>query len=154
MNMIIRGATPADAETIAAHNAAMAAETEGLERDRGRLAEGVRAVLEDASKGFYTVAEVNGQVVGQMLITLEWSDWRNGTFWWVQSVYVRPEHRRRGVYRRIYQRVMEQAKALGNVCGFRLYVDKQNSRAQKVYEHLGLRMTNYEMYEVDFVLRR
>ena len=154
MNIIVRRATPADAEIIASYNAAIAAETEALELDRERLTEGVRAVLEDASKGFYTVAEVAGEVVGQMMVTFEWSDWRNGTFWWVQSVYVRPEYRRRGIYTRICRQVMEEAQALGSVCGFRLYVDKRNSRAQNVYEHLGFRRTNYEMYEVDFVLER
>jgi ribosomal protein S18 acetylase RimI-like enzyme len=89
-----------------------------------------------------------------MLITFEWSDWRNGVFWWIQSVYVSPEHRHQEVYTRILRQVMDEAKALGNVCGFRLYVDKENTRAQRVYEHLGLRKTNYEMYEVDFVLSR
>ena len=154
MNLAIRRATSADAGIIAAFNAAIAAETEGLSLDRQRLDQGVGAVIADPSKGFYTVAEADGQVVGQMLITFEWSDWRNGVFWWIQSVYVSPEHRRRGVYTRILRQVMDEAKAIGNVCGFRLYVDKENAPAQQVYERLGLRQTNYDMYEVDFVIGR
>ena len=154
INLTIRRANAADAAVIAAFNAALAAESEDLHLDHQRLAAGVRAVLEDASKGFYTVAEADGQVVGQMLITFEWSDWRNGVFWWIQSVYVSPGYRRCGVYARILQHVMQQAKALGNVCGFRLYVEKENTRAQTVYQHLGMRRTNYDMFEVDFVIER
>ena len=102
MNIQIRRATTADAARIADHNAAMARETENVQLDPERLRLGVDAVLNDSAKGFYTVAEAEAQVVGQMMITFEWSDWRNGTFWWVQSVYVQPEYRRRGLYRRLY----------------------------------------------------
>ena len=154
MNIQIRRAALADAESIADHNAAMALETESLELDRERLRQGVEAVLRDSAKGFYIVAEVDDQVVGQMLVTFEWSDWRNATFWWLQSVYVRPEYRRRGVYRRLYEQVLDEAQARGDICGVRLYVSKENAVAQQVYERLGLRQAHYAMCEVDFVLKR
>jgi len=154
MGILIRRATVADAEAITDHNAAMARETESLELDRERLRQGVEAVLRDPGKGFYTVAEVDGQVVGQMLVTFEWSDWRNATFWWLQSVYVRPAYRRRGVYRRLYEHVLDEAKARGDICGVRLYVSKENAVAQQVYERLGLRQAHYAMCEADFVLKR
>ena len=154
MDIHIRRATVADAEIIAQHCAAMAAETENLALDRDRLRRGVEAVLQDPSKGFYTVAEADGVVVGQMMVTLEWSDWRNGTFWWLQSVYVQPEYRRRGVYRQLYERVFEEARARKDICGLRLYVSQENASAQQVYARLGMKQAHYEMYEVDFVLER
>jgi GNAT superfamily N-acetyltransferase len=89
-----------------------------------------------------------------MMVTFEWSDWRNATFWWVQSVYVQPEYRKQGVYRRIYEHVLREAKSRNDVCGVRLYVDKENRTAQQVYERLGLNPAQYAMYEVDFVLNR
>ena len=152
MEIQIRRATLADAEAITEHCAAMAAETENLALDRERLRRGVEAVLRDPAKGFYTVAEADGVVVGQMMVTLEWSDWRNATFWWLQSVYVRPEYRRRNVYKRLYERVFEEAKSKRDICGLRLYVSQENASAQRVYDRLGMRKAHYEMYEVDFVL--
>ena len=154
MNVQVRRATPADAESIAACNAAIARETENVQLDPQRLRLGVNAILSDPAKGFYTVAEAEGRVGGQMMITFEWSDWRHGTFWWVQSVYVLPEYRKQGVYRRIYEQVLEEAKARNDVCGVRLYVDKGNRAAQQVYQRLGLHPAQYAMYEVDFVLNR
>ena len=154
MAIRIRRATVADAERIAEHNAAMARETEDLELDRQRLRRGVEAVLNDPAKGFCTVAEADGRVVGQMMVTFEWSDWRNATFWWLQSVYVAPEYRRRGIYRRLYQHVLDEAKSRQDICGVRLYVSKENVAAQQVYERLGLEQAHYEMYEIDFVLER
>ena len=154
MNIQIRRAIPADTERIAEFNAAIARETENLELDRKRLRLGVEAVLRDPAKGFYTVAEVDGHVVGQMMVTFEWSDWRDATFWWLQSVYVQPEYRRQGIYRRLYQHVLDEAKARKDICGVRLYVSKDNVAAQQVYERLGLKKALYRMYEVDFVLAR
>lgn len=150
----IRTAAAADAPVIAAFNLAMARETEHLELDPARLRAGVEAVLADAAKGFYLVAESGGRVVGQLMITFEWSDWRNGNFWWIQSVYVDPEARGLGVYRRLYQHVRGAADARGNVCGIRLYVERENVRAQEVYRRQGMSAAPYEMYEVDLVLRR
>jgi len=154
MNITIRSAAPADAGSIAAHNAAMALETENVHLDPNRLRLGVDAVLNDPAKGFYAVAEAEAQVVGQMMVTFEWSDWRNGTFWWVQSVYVQPPYRKQGVYRRIYEHVLREAKSRNDVCGVRLYVDKDNRTAQQVYERLGMNPAHYAMYELDFVLNR
>ena len=154
MTIDLREATASDAEVIAAFNAAMARETEGIALDRDRLAAGVRAVLDDRSKGFYLVAESQGEVVAQTLITYEWSDWRNGVFWWIQSVYVKPDFRGRGVFTRIYEHVAGHARESGNVCGLRLYVEHENERAQRTYERLGMRRTVYHMYEADFVLKR
>ena len=151
--MKIRRATAADAVTIANFNAAMARETERLELDRERLLMGVKAVLEDGSKGVYWVAEVDGEMAGQLMLTFEWSDWRNGCFWWIQSVYVDPAHRGRGIYRALYDHVFRLAKEDAGVCGLRLYVDGHNRRAQQVYERQGMRRTAYLLYETDFVLK-
>jgi len=154
MNLRIRRAAAPDAEVIAGYNAAMALETEHLDLQRERLLAGVRAVLADAGKGFYLVAETGSAVAGQMMITYEWSDWRNGVFWWIQSVYVEPAWRRRGVFRTLYRHALEEARAAGNVCGLRLYVEAANAAARRTYEELGMNKTVYEMFEVDFVIRR
>jgi ribosomal protein S18 acetylase RimI-like enzyme len=154
MNVQIRRAVAADAEVIARYNAAMALETEHIELQRERLLNGVRAVLADAGKGLYLVAEVAGGVAGQMMITYEWSDWRNGVFWWIQSVYVDPAWRRRGVFRSLYRQALHEARAAGNVCGLRLYVEAGNQAARRTYEELGMNKTVYEMFEVDFVIQR
>jgi len=154
MNVSIRPAAPGDAETIAAFNLAMARETEHIELDRAKLLPGVRAVLQDPAKGFYVVAETGGQVVGQMMITYEWSDWRNATFWWIQSVYVSPEFRGKGVFKQLYRHVADRARAQTGVCGLRLYVEADNHSAQRTYERLGLNRTMYDVWEVDFVIRR
>ncbi len=159
MNINIRRGKLTDTETIAGYNAALAAETEHLELDRDRLLLGVRVVLDDPSKGFYTIAETGaaetgGMVVGQMMITFEWSDWRNGTFWCIQSVYVHPDYRRRGIFSRLHRHVADDARQLGTVCGLRLYVEKANKQAQRTYQRLGMQQAIFDMYEVDFVLRR
>lgn len=154
MNILIRKANRSDAETIARFNAAMAEETEHFKLDFERLLRGVNGLFDDSDKGFYLVAELNGEVVGQMMITYEWSDWRNGVFWWIQSVYVKPDFRAQGVFRKLYDNAVDMAKQAGNVCGLRLYVEKENERAHYVYEQLGMTLTKYDMYEVDFVLKR
>ena len=154
MTTTIRRAVSSDTETIAGYNAAMARETEHLELDRERLEQGVRAVLDDSSKGYYLLAEVEGRVVGQMMITFEWSDWRNGTFWWIQSVYVHPDYRGRGVYKQLYEQTLKQANKSPDVCGLRLYVERANNNAQQSYQRLGMEKTPYEIYEVDFVIDR
>ena len=143
-----------DADVVAEFNRAMAVETEGLTLDAERLLAGTRAIFADPAKGFYLVAEQGGRVVGQLLITYEWSDWRNGVFWWVQSVYVAPEARGRGVYRRLYEDVHRRAKEKGDVCGMRLYVERENEAAKRTYSRLGMSATVYEMWEEDFVLER
>ncbi|HEY8563508.1 MAG TPA: GNAT family N-acetyltransferase [Pyrinomonadaceae bacterium] len=145
--MKIRLAESADAAALVDFNQAMALETEGKTLDAQILRSGVRAVFEDDKKGFYAVAEDNGQIVGGLMVTYEWSDWRNAWFWWIQSVYILPDYRGRGIYRRLYDFVKESASRSEGVCGFRLYVEKENARAQKVYEKLGMEATYYLMYE-------
>ncbi len=151
-NAEISLATERDADPIIDKNWRMANETEGKELPRDRLERGVRALLEDPNKGFYLLYRSGGEVVGQLMVTFEWSDWRAGTFWWIQSVYVDPEHRRRGVYRALYQRVLELARADRGVCGVRLYVERHNRVAQSTYEALGMVRAAYEMFELDFTL--
>ena len=144
---MIRKATLNDSEAIQAFNIAMALETEGKTLRPESISRGVRALIEDPSKGFYLIAEREGAIVGSLLVTKEWSDWRNGDFWWIQSVYVTSESRRQGIYSDMYRRLQELAKTDGNVCGFRLYVEKENQAAQQTYERLGMQETHYKMYE-------
>ena len=146
----VRRGVTSDLETITGFNAAMAQETEGKTLDLDCLRSGVSAVLSDEGLGFYLVAEIAGQVVGQLMVTTEWSDWRNAHFWWIQSVYVEPGFRRQGVYRSLDQQVKDEALNLPGVCGLRLYVDRDNHVAQAVYAGLEMQHSNYDMYEVDF----
>ena len=148
----IRRATTQDVEVIVEFNARLAEETENRTLNRSLLKEGVSALLKDPTKGMYFLAIEGTTAVGQLMITTEWSDWRNGTFWWIQSVYVRGEHRGRGVFRQLYEHVLEQSKSRGDVAGLRLYVDHHNRAAQKTYKRLGMKKSEYEMYELDFVL--
>lgn len=151
--MRIRRAKLSDAATIADYNARMAWETERRRLDLKRVTKGARALIKDAAKGFYFVAEIDGKVAGQLLITFEWSDWRNGSFWWIQSVYVAPEFRERGVFRALYAHVHKLAKSRRDVCGLRLYVEHENGRAQKAYARLGMKEAHYRIFETDFVLK-
>jgi ribosomal protein S18 acetylase RimI-like enzyme len=145
--MRIRVATPDDAATLVEFNAAMARETERKELLPEVIGAGVRSLLANPASGFYVLAEEDGQVVGSLMITKEWSDWRNGNFWWIQSVYVRPEARRQGVYRSLYRHVQALAAADPGVCGFRLYVDRDNAAAQGTYGALGMKPTRYLVFE-------
>jgi len=145
----IRPGEARDADTIADFNAAMAAETEHLTLDRPTLLAGVRAALADANKARYFVADAGGRVVGQLMLTREWSDWRNGDIWWIQSVYVRPDFRGRGVFKALYRHVQQLARGEGAV-GLRLYVEKENAAAQKTYESLGMTPTHYLVMEEMF----
>ena len=145
--MDIRTATPDDVDALVEFNQAMALETEGKSLDPAVLKDGVSAVFNEERKGFYVVADDGGSVAAGLMVTTEWSDWRNGWFWWIQSVFVRPEHRGTGLYGRMYQFVKDRAAEAGDVCGFRLYVEKGNERAQRVYEKLGMERTYYLMYE-------
>ena len=144
--MRIRLATPADAGVLVEFNAAMALETEGKELLAEVIGAGVRSLLGNPAAGFYVVAEQDS-VVGSLMITKEWSDWRNGTFWWIQSVYVRPQFRRQGVYKNLYRHVQELASKDPAVCGFRLYVERENDRAQATYGALGMKQTHYLVFE-------
>jgi ribosomal protein S18 acetylase RimI-like enzyme len=136
-----------DADTIAAFNAAMALETEGKELIPEVIGAGVRRLIGMPTLGFYVVAENAGEVVACLMITNEWSDWRNGLFWWIQSVYVKKEFRRQGVYRRLYEHVRSLAKSDASVCGFRLYVEKENEAGQATYSSVGMNETDYLIYE-------
>ena len=146
-DLTIRIATRDDAETIAGFNVAMARETEDKPLDPDVVRAGVKGLLDEPNRGFYLVAARDSVVVGSLMITTEWSDWRNGTFWWVQSVYVRPEARRQGVYSALYAAVKERAAATDTVCGVRLYVERDNAGARQTYQALGMRETSYRMYE-------
>ena len=152
--IIVRNATMEDAEFLVRGNAQLALETETLSLDIDRLRSGVHAVFDDPRRGFYLVAETNGTRVGQMMITYEWSDWRNGVFWWVQSVYTAPEFRRRGVFRALFAQAEDLSQQEGFVCGLRLYVEGNNERAQTTYRRCGMHQTAYRMFEVDNVLPR
>jgi GNAT superfamily N-acetyltransferase len=152
MTPAIRPASLQDADTIASFNAAMAWETEHRKLDPDRLRSGVLNLLTDPGRGFYLIAEVGGRIAGQLMITYEWSDWRNGNFWWIQSVYVAEEFRGRGVFSGLYEEVHRLAKESGESCGLRLYVERENVRAKRTYEKLGMRPAVYDFYEVDFVM--
>ena len=150
--MRVRSATPDDLELLVEFNACLARESEGRELDRERLRAGVAAQLGDAQRGHYHVAERDGVVLGSLAVTREWSDWRHGWFWWIQSVYVRPEARRSGVYRALHAAVRAAALAAGDVCGLRLYVERDNLGAQRTYAAVGMQEAVYALWEEDFVL--
>jgi GNAT superfamily N-acetyltransferase len=145
--MKIRIASFEDAASLVEFNQAMALETEGKRLDTQILQSGVEAVLNDEKKGFYAVAESDGRIVGGLLVTFEWSDWRDNWFWWIQSVYILPEFRGQKIYSRLYDFVKQKAGESGDVCGFRLYVERENVNAQKVYEKCGMEASHYLMYE-------
>jgi GNAT superfamily N-acetyltransferase len=152
LRVTVRPAAISDLEVLVRFSAAMAMETEGRTLDPARLRQGTLAVLESAERGAYLVAEAANAIVGQLLITYEWSDWRNGVFWWIQSVYVDPSARGQGVYRAMHTRVLQDARSRDDVCGLRLYVEKDNAPAHRVYRRLGMTVTSYQIYEQDFVL--
>lgn len=146
---VIRQATHLDIPTIVAFNISMASETEDKGLNPTTLQQGVSEVLRNPQKGFYLLAVLSETVVGQLMITYEWSDWRNGYFWWIQSVYVNQDHRKRGVYKALNEEVLNLARLNGGICGIRLYVDKDNTDAQQVYRNLGMSESNYDMYEIE-----
>jgi GNAT superfamily N-acetyltransferase len=143
----IRKAEPSDAAVITDFNVRLAAESEKLHLDRACVALGVAAVLEDPAKGIYFIAEAEGAVAGQLMITYEWSDWRNGNIWWIQSVYVKEEFRRRQVFRKLFDHLVQLARGQKDVCGLRLYMHGDNLRARQTYERLGMKATHYEVFE-------
>ncbi|NEQ53615.1 MAG: GNAT family N-acetyltransferase [Leptolyngbya sp. SIO3F4] len=146
-SITIRQAQLNDAEEIAYFNQAMALETENKKLAPEVILAGVKALLANPSYGFYIVAEAESQVVACLMITTEWSDWRNGVFWWIQSVFVKPDYRRRGIYRRMYTFIKQMANDSSNVCGFRLYVEKDNTRAQQTYASMGMMQSPYRIFE-------
>jgi GNAT superfamily N-acetyltransferase len=143
----VRRARPEDIPSLIAFNTRLARETEGMSLDKARLENGLRAVVGSPHRGFYLVAELDGRVVGCVLITYEWSDWRNGWFWWIQSVYVVAGARRRGVFSALYRAVRSQARRCGDVCGLRLYMCRDNAAARQVYTRLGMKPSRYEVLQ-------
>lgn len=155
----MRKATTNDVNVIAQFNSAMALETEGKRLMPQVIEAGVANLIANPERGFYLVCEGELGLKACLMITTEWSDWRNGNFWWIQSVYVKPEFRQQGVYRAMYEYLKTLAMADANVCGFRLYVEKENVTAQKTYGSLGMSETDYLMFEelkqgVEFLLPR
>jgi GNAT superfamily N-acetyltransferase len=146
----IRDATPADARTIAEYNTRLAEETEGRQLDADVIGPGVAAVLGDPAKGRYWVASVGDEIAAQLMVTCEWSDWRNGAIWWIQSVYVAPSFRRQGIFSSLYKHVESLARDAGDVCGIRLYIEKGNDRARQTYQSLGMTVTDYDVMESIF----
>ncbi|HVC16374.1 MAG TPA: GNAT family N-acetyltransferase [Rhodanobacter sp.] len=146
-SLLIRPATLRDLPELCAWTAAMAWETERKQLDPALLERGIAGVFEQPRRGFYLVAERAGVAVGSLLLTYEWSDWRCGDFWWIQSVYVIPEARRSGVFRALHADVRQRAAAAGAV-GLRLYVETENRRAQATYAELGMQRCHYLMYEM------
>ncbi len=167
----VRPARPEDLSRIVEFNLGLARETEDKQLDEDVLRQGVRRLLADPDRGRYRVVEISedarragvredrrsrprhdseGHVVGALMLTVEWSDWRNGWFWWIQSVYVDPEYRGTGVYRALHESVVREARAAGDVCGVRLYVERENDKARRTYEHLGMQASGYLIYATDF----
>jgi len=136
MSFTVRAATAADAPTIVEFNCRLAHETENLTLEPATIAAGVDAILGDANRGLYFVADEGGAVIGQIMITYEWSDWRNSWIWWLQSVYVRTDRRRHGVFRALYEYVLSLSRRR-KVAAIRLYVEKDNKQAQATYLRLG-----------------
>lgn len=148
MTWSIRQATIGDAPIVIEFNCRLAEESEGKTLDRALLAPGVEAAIADPGKALYFLAEDgDSTVAGQMMITYEWSDWRNGWIWWIQSVYVRPEYRRQGVFRGLFDHVHQLAQQRPDVIGLRLYVDNENTSAHETYYRLGMKRSNYFVLE-------
>lgn len=143
----VRPATPADEEIVVDFNCQLAVESEGKQLHRPTVQLGVRAILANPQHGRYFLASVGEQIVGQMMHTFEWSDWCNGEIWWLQSVYVHPHFRRRGVFRSLFQHLQAEAAASPNVVGLRLYVEEHNKTAQATYDRLGLKLAGYVVME-------
>lgn len=147
--MNIRKALNKDIDVIARYNYNLAYETENKILDMNILTRGVEAIIKDENKGIYHVCEINGEVVGQIMYTFKWSDWRNGTFLWIQSAYVNKEFRGMGVFKALYKFIRDIADNDNNICGIRLYVEKENTIAKKTYKNIGMKECNYYIYEYD-----
>lgn len=147
MSIQIRKGKPEDRETIAGFQLAMAKETENIRLDRQVLEKGITAIFENPALGQYFVAEVDGKIVASMMTTFEWSDWRNSLVWWLQSVYVLPEYRRTGIFRKMYEHVKQEVMSRPEVTGIRLYMVTSNRKAAATYEAVGMDGNRYRMFE-------
>ncbi|WP_394391644.1 GNAT family N-acetyltransferase [Shewanella woodyi] len=145
--MHIRKGQKSDLNALIQFNLAMAKETEDLALDESVLTQGVNTLLSNPEKGFYLVAEVDGEIAGSLMVTFEWSDWRAKDYYWIQSVYIRPQNRRQGIYAKLYQEVKQIAEQNGGAASFRLYVEQDNAKAQSTYSALGMEKSYYQMYE-------
>ena len=151
MSYHIRKATRADIRTLVEFNRAMAQESEDKPLDIDTVSAGIVGLFDRPQEGHYLIAEsADGESAGALMLTFEWSDWRNGRFWWIQSVYVRPEYRRRGVYRALHEQVRDAARSDPEVCGLRLYVERENTGAQTTYFAMGMLETHYRIFEEEF----
>ena len=150
VSIVVRAGTGADLDFIVDCNARLARETEDKALDPAKRRPGVDALLAAPAKGRYYIAEIGREPVGQLMFTTEWSDWRNGFFWWIQSVYVIPAARRAGVFTALFGHLERRARADATVCGLRLYVDRANEAAQRTYRRLGLDATHYALMELEF----
>lgn len=144
---MIRSARETDIPQIVEFNKAMAMETEGIFLSESKLKKGVEEIFKDPNKGFYLVYEIEGTVRAGLMITHEWSDWRNGNFWWIQSVFVEKEFRRRGLYKGLFNYLKQRMKEDPTIVGIKLYVDQNNKPAQKTYENLGMEQSNYLLFD-------
>ena len=145
--IVVRRATLDDSGILSQFNMSMAEETEGRQLDQTTVNAGVKQLFLDSRQGFYLVAEIGGAACGSLMITYEWSDWRNGLFWWIQSVYVKPAARRSGVFTALYQYVKQMAQGEESACGLRLYMEKDNLSARAVYTAMGMETTPYQVFE-------
>ncbi|MCB1553557.1 MAG: GNAT family N-acetyltransferase [Xanthomonadales bacterium] len=150
LSISVRPATLDDLSDLQAFASAMAWETEGKRLDPDTLRRGLQRVFAQPELAEYWVAVRNEAVVGTLMLTYEWSDWRCGLWWWIQSVYVPPEARRSGVFRALYRHAEARARETPGVCGLRLYVETQNLRAQATYRQLGMRDAHYQVMEAAF----
>ena len=148
--LLIRMGEDRDVETLVNSNIAMAWETEQKKLSPDVVARGVRNLLSHPRYGFYVVVEIDDEVVGSLMVTYEWSDWRDASFWWIQSVYIKPAYRKQGVFRQLYQFVKEKASNEKNICGLRLYVEQDNDVAQDTYKRIGMIRIPYLLYEEPF----
>ena len=146
----IRPARPADIDVLVHFQQAMATETEDKGLDAVKLRKGIEYLLEHPAEGHYLIAERDNAPAGSLMVTFEWSDWRCGRFWWIQSVYMAPEHRRQGVYSALHRAILDEARSDPRACGIRLYVERENVGAQATYESLGMAETVYRLYEETF----
>ena len=146
MSLTIRQAEQIDRDRIVLFNQALARETEGRVLDRATLKAGVERMLSDPARGRYFIAEDEGEIIGQLAVTIEWSDWRNAEIWWIQSVYVARSHRRKGTYRQLHLQVKDMART-ARAAGLRLYVERDNQDARTTYESLDMRPSSYVLYE-------